>query len=298
MTEYHRKMIPVDLDIDMLRCFVEVTSTGSFTQAGYNIGLTQSGVSVKIRRLEERISTQVFDRTNKRLSLTLEGELLLDYAQRILSIHNEAVSRLTKPEASGELKVGLIDYFLPELLPSLLSKFSKQHPNIHLKVQTGFGIHLLPLYDKGELDLVVAGHEDYQGDCRILTHEPLSWVVGNEFGPALSEPIQLALLPSPCSFRTIATASLEKSGQKWEILFTGTSTSSIQAAVQAGMGLSVLPQGAIAKGIRKAPANWNLPDLPMYSLTLFTDEKNRNNARDVFILYLESEIYKFNGSNS
>lgn len=298
MTDYHDSMIPVDLDIDMLRCFVEVTTTGSFTQAGLNIGLTQSGVSVKIRRLEERLSSQIFDRNNKRLSLTLEGELLLNYAQRILSIHDEAVSRLTKPEASGELRVGLIDYFLPELLPSLLSKFSKQHPNIHLKIQTGFGINLLPLYDKGELDLVVAGQDDYQGDCRILTQEPLSWVVGNEFGSTLSEPIQLVLLPSPCNFRTLATASLDKSSRKWEILFTGTSTSSIQAAVQAGMGLSVLPQGAIAKGIRKAPAIWHLPELPMYSLALFTDEQRSNTARDVFVLYLESEINKFNGDNS
>ena len=54
-------MIPVDLDIDMLRCFVEVSKTGSFTKAGKNIGLTQSGVSVIIRRLEERLETQVFN---------------------------------------------------------------------------------------------------------------------------------------------------------------------------------------------------------------------------------------------
>jgi DNA-binding transcriptional LysR family regulator len=71
-------MVPIDLDIDMIRCFVEVASTGSFTKAGKNIGLTQSGVSVKIRRLEDRISTQVFNRTSKSLSLTLEGEILLE----------------------------------------------------------------------------------------------------------------------------------------------------------------------------------------------------------------------------
>ncbi len=292
MTNYHEEMIPVDLDIDMLRCFVEVTNTGSFTQAGYNIGLTQSGVSVKIRRLEERLSTQIFDRTNKRLSLTLEGELLLNYARRILSVHDEAVSRLTKPEASGELKVGLIDYFLPELLPSLLSKFSKQHPNIHLEVQTGFGIYLLPLYEKGELDLVVAGKDDYEGDCQILNQEPLIWVVKNGYDDSIvDEPIQLALLPSPCSFRTLATESLDKADRKWEVLFTGTSTTSIQAAVQAGMGLSILPQGAITKGIKRAPANWNLPELPMYSLALFTDDEKKNNARDVFVHYLLSEIH-------
>ena len=128
-------MAHIDVDIDMLRCFVEVAQTGSFTKAGKNIGLTQSGVSVKIRRLEERLSTQTFNRTSKSLSLTLEGEILLDYARRILALHDEAVSRLTKPRACGKLRIGLIDYFLPELLPNLLSRFRKQYPNIHLEIQ-------------------------------------------------------------------------------------------------------------------------------------------------------------------
>ena len=70
--------MPFDLDIDMLRCFKEVAETGSFTKAGKNIGLTQYGISVKIRRLEERLDNQIFNRTSKGLALTLEGEILLD----------------------------------------------------------------------------------------------------------------------------------------------------------------------------------------------------------------------------
>ena len=283
-------MVPIDLDIDMLRCFMEVAQTGSFTKAGKNIGLTQSGVSIKIRRLEERLNSQVFNRTSKSVSLTLEGEILFDHAGRILSAHDEAVSRLTKPKASGKLRIGLIDYFLPELLPSLLSKFKKQYPNIHLEVQTGFGINLIPMFEKGELDLVVAGKDEYQGESRILAQEPLIWIVSSDTETTLHEPIQLVLLPSPCSFRKLATESLEKANRKWEVQFTGTSTASIQAAVQAGMGLTILPQGAITKGVRKASSHWELPELPMYSLALFTDEQKENDARDVFIHYLEAGL--------
>jgi len=283
-------MVHIDLDIDMLRCFMEVARTQNFTKAGKNIGLTQSGVSVKIRRLEDRLSTQVFNRTSKSLSLTLEGETLMDYAGRILSVHDEAVSRLTKPKASGELRIGLIDYFLPELLPNLLSKFRKQYPNIHLKIQTDVGINLIPLYEKGELDLVVAGKDSYQGSCRVLTQEPLTWVVGNDTEASLNEALHLVVLPSPCSFRRVATESLEKANRKWEVLFTGTSIASIQAAVQAGMGLSILPKGALKEGLRKAPSHLELPELPMYSIALITDEQKANDARDVFISYLEAEL--------
>lgn len=283
-------MIPIDLDIDMLRCFMEVVKTGSFTKAGNNIGLTQSGVSVKIRRLEERLSTKVFNRTSKSLSLTPEGEILLDYAGRILSVHNEAVGRLTKPKASGELRVGLIDYFLPELLPNLLSKFKQQYPNIHLEVRTDVGINLIPLFEKGELDLVVTGKDSYQGNCRVLTQEPLIWVIGKDNEASLHDVLHLVLLPSPCHFREIATEGLEKANRKWEVLFTGTSIANIQAAVQAGMGLSILPKGALKEGIRKAPSHLDLPGLPMYSIVLITDDQKANDARDVFIGYLEAAL--------
>jgi len=285
-------MIPIDLDIDMLRCFMEVAKTESFTMAGKNIGLTQSGVSVKIRRLEERLSAQIFNRTSKELSLTLEGEVLLDYAKRILSVHDEAVSRLTEPKASGSLRIGLTDYFIPELLPNLLSKFRKQYPNIHLEIQAGVGIDLIPLYEKGELDLVVAGKDAYEGSCRVLTQEPLMWVVGKDTEASLHDTVNLVLLPSPCFFRKIATELLESASRKWEVLFTGTSIASVQAAVQAGMGLSILPKGALKDGLRKAPSHLELPELPMYSLALIADEQLENDARNVFISYLEAELDK------
>jgi len=283
-------MIPIDLDIDMLRCFREVAQTGSFTKAGQAIGLTQSGVSVKIRRLEERLDTQVFNRTSKSLALTPEGEILLDYAGRILAVHNEAVSLLTKPKASGTLRIGLIDYFLPELLPKLLGRFRKQYPNIHLEVWTDVGTNLIPLFEKGELDVVVTGKDAYQGSCRVLMQEPLIWVIGKDAEVTLHDVVHLVLLPSPCVFRKMATEGLEKANRKWEVLYTGSSIANIQTAVQAGMGLSILPQGALKEGLRKAPSHLQLPELPMYSIVLIKNEEKSSDARDVFISYLEAEL--------
>lgn len=291
MTIYHEFMIPLGLDIDMLRCFVAVARSKSFTRAGQMVGLTQSGVSVKIRRLEERLETRIFNRTSKNLFLTLEGEKLLDYAHRILSLHDEAVQSFVAPKAKGKLRVGLIDYFLPDLLPKLLSKFRKQYPNIHLEVHTGFGLDLIPLYEKGRLDLVVTGKDNYQGKCRTLVQEPLFWVVGEDTDlPSEDNPLSLVALPSPCMFRKLATDGVETTDRRWEILFTGTSIANIQAAVQAGMGLSILPKGAMNGGLKKAPGYLGLPELPPYSIVLIADEEKENSARDYFISYLETEV--------
>lgn len=61
------------------------------------------------------------------------------------------------------------------------------------------------------------------------------------------------------------------------------------------MGLSVLPLGALKDGLNKAPSHLNLPELPMYALALITDEHRENQARDVFVSYLEAELNKTQG---
>ena len=286
-------MSAIHLDIDMLRCFQAVAETGSFTRAGELIGLTQSGVSVKIRRLEERLDTPVFNRTGKVPTLTLEGEILMSYARRILSFHDEAVHRLSAPRIPGKLRVGLADYFLPNLLPNLLCRFRRHYPEIHLEVQTGVGMNLMPLYERGELDLVVAGQDAHDRAQRTLVREPLVWTAGREYEPPRDDPV--ALLPAPCRFRTVALEALEKAGRKWEITFTGTSVYSVLSAVQAGMGLSVMPAGALGPMVRELPLEFEFPELPMHALSLFTDPARNIPSRELFIDYLEMELARKSG---
>ncbi len=191
-------------------------------------------------------------------------------------------------------RIGLTDYFIPDLLPVLLGRFRRRYPHIHLEIQTDIGMNHIPLYEKGELDLVVAGKDAYQGNCRVLTQEPLIWVVGPDTETSRNQAVNLVLLPAPCSFRKIATESLDKAGRKWAVLITGTSIGSIQAAVQAGMGISILPKGALRPGLKKAPAHLELPELPMYTLALITDGQRGNDAREVFISYLEAALDNLN----
>lgn len=285
-------MASIDLDIDMLRCFMAVAQTASFTRAGEKIGLTQSGVSVKIKRLEARLDTPVFNRTSKVLSLTLEGELLMGYARRILAFHDEAVHRLCAPKASGSLRVGLAEYFLSGMLSTLLSRFRQHYPNIHLEVQTGFGTNLMPLYERGELDLVVVGQGDNPDASRVVTREPLVWIIGREYDLPETGVVPLVVLPSPCSFRKEALRALENSGRDWDVVFTGTSVFSVLAAVQAGMGVSVLPAGTLGPMVRQLPLDYGFPELPLHTLALFTDETQKIPSKEVFIDYLEHELSK------
>ena len=123
----------------------------------------------------------------------------------------------------------------------------------------------------------MTGFDAYEGAAGILYQEPLIWVVGQGVELSALETIPLALLPPPCRFRRVATELLEKACRTWEVSFTGTSMTGVQAAVQAGIGISILPKGALRKGLR------------MYSLARIVDEAREDDARDVFIGYLEAE---------
>lgn len=286
-------MITPELDIDMLRCFVEVAKTKSFTQAGININLTQSGVSVKIRRLEDRLSSKVFKRSTKSLTLTEDGEKLLRHAEKILSVHDEALEELSaSPTTRKILKVGIIEYCLPDLLPGVLEKLGKRYPDISVEVETGLGLHLLPMFEHGDLDLLIAGKDKEVTNSidTILFDEQLFWVVSKQTKSTFDGLIPLVVFPQQCTFRKLATDHLSNLGRSWEIAFAGTSVASIQAAIKADLGLSILPEGAITDGIMLAPSDLNLPKLPKFPIAIFQRQQNKNDAADFFIRYFENEI--------
>ena len=98
-----------DLEIDLLRAFVAVTSHRNFTHAAAAVGRTQSAMSMQIKRLEEIVGLSLFDRSNKTVALTADGETLLGYANRLLQLNDETLSRLREPGANGLVCIGAPD---------------------------------------------------------------------------------------------------------------------------------------------------------------------------------------------
>ena len=169
-----------DLDPDLLRCFLAVSDSGGFTAAGERIGLSQSAVSLKVKRLEEQLDRRLFARTSRSLALTEDGELLQGFARRLLAMNEEAVRRLTAPPLEGRLRLGVSEYFVPHHLPGLLASFSRAHPRVRLEVRIGLSSDLMPLLEGGSLDLVFAKRDPGERHGRVIAEEPLVWVCSAE----------------------------------------------------------------------------------------------------------------------
>ena len=109
------------LDLDLLRTFVEVADVRSFTGAGERLGRVQSAVSMQIRRLEDITQSRLFARTPQNVELTAEGERLLVFARRILSLSDEALASMRDELPRGPIRFGTSDIAYP-FLPRILGR--------------------------------------------------------------------------------------------------------------------------------------------------------------------------------
>ena len=257
-----------DLEIDLLRAFVAVATYESFTKAATLMCRTQSAISMQIKKLEGIVGLQLFFRTRKSVKITSDGETLLIYANRIIRLNDETISRLNEPETDGVVRIGAPDDYATHLLPPVLSSFSKNHPLVSVEVHCDNGADLLVLLDKGKLDLVIATHSLTNLSGEVLRKESLHWVASPEFYIDEMEPLPLILFPPGCVCREVAFRALEQMGRPWRITYSTHSIALIHSALTSKSGVTVMEASIIPEGYKILDGKAGLPILPEVAMAL------------------------------
>ncbi|WP_254019607.1 LysR substrate-binding domain-containing protein, partial [Mesorhizobium escarrei] len=266
----------MNLEIDLLRCFVAVADTGSFTLAGDVVGRTQSAVSQRVKRLEDMVQRQLFLRDSRALSLTRDGEILLGHARQMLTFNDATVRNFAPRGEQTRVRLGIADDFIPHHLVALLEEFRRRHVGLEVDVQTGMSCGLNRAFDAGEIDLVFAKKDGEAQRGRVIWREPLSWITCEGFNYETDEPLPLVLLPPPCVYRAIAIDTLDKSGRAFRIACTAESIMGVQAAVECGMGVTVLGRSFARSGLVLLSAPGCLPILPYTEITMLGCQSAHN----------------------
>lgn len=258
-----------NLDIDLLRTFVTIADLGGFTAAGMRLGRTQSTISLQIKRLEAQLGRTLFERTARSVLLTLDGHLLLGSARKILHMNDKLIAELTEPDIRGAVRVGVPEDFATEHLPDILALFTDAHPLVELEVTCDLTLNLLDRFHAGGFDLVLVKREPAAAPQGVrVWREPLVWVARDQEAIDGDEVIPLVVSPEPCVYRKRATDALDATGRTWRIAYTSTSLAGAQAAVRAGLGISVLPRKMVPSFLVPiATAQW-LPKLPDTEIAL------------------------------
>lgn len=279
-----------DLEIDLLRAFVAVAESGSFTAAAERVGRSQSAVSQKVLRLEEILQRRVFARTSRSLRLTPEGEQLLRTARQMLACNDGLLQQLRQPRREGLLRLGVSEDFIPAELPKLLARFRQLHPGVRLELMTGMSCALLAAQEAGALDAVLAKKDGAAQRGRVIWREPLAWLAAEGYVPDHTRPAPLVLLPPPCTYRDIMVGALDAARRDWVVACTASSLMGVQAAVAGGLGVTVLGRSFALPGLQvlAAPQHW--PALPMTEVVVLGEEGPAGALVQALVGYLTESL--------
>lgn len=243
----------ITLDVELLRTFVHIADTRSFTAAGSALGATQSAVSVRLKKLEDRIGRRLLERTPRSVTLTAQGEAFLQDARDVLTTHDNAIQRLLGENDEIELSLGVSDHAAGAYLPTVLANICSAIPDLRLSVTVGLSEHLMEDFNQGHFDAVVVRRDSTRRNGTPLFRDRLAWVSAARCSWRRGQPLPLLSLAAPCSVRARSIQALDDAGIPWIEVFVGTGVAAVQAAVTAGLGVACLglrnkPSGAITLG--------------------------------------------------
>jgi DNA-binding transcriptional LysR family regulator len=276
------------LDVDAVQAFVLVAEFQSFTRAAEALGTSQATISVKLKRLEERLGAKLVERTPRLVRLSTRGAVFLAPAREFVAAHGRALAGLSS--TPRRLVLGITDQLSGGGLPVLLARLHAHDPALLIEVRIESSRSLLDAFDRGLLDAAIVRKEDDRRDGELLAQERFGWFAAHDFPHQEGSVLRLASLAQTCGIRTIATRALDQAGVAWTEVFVGGGMAAVTAAVSAGLAV-----GALARSV--APANtvdvgerFRLPPLPSAEIVLhstLSDSRSRAVLRVVAAAFRE-----------
>jgi DNA-binding transcriptional LysR family regulator len=249
------------LDNELLRTFVAVAEHGSFTRAAAGLHRTQSGVSMQIRRLEQSLAAQLFERRAAGVALTAAGRVMLGHARQMLALSAQAKADVAAQAAEAPIRIGVMEDYGLQVLQPALARLAAASPPLPVEVVTGLTARLLERLGS-EFDLVIAMHPTGQGGGTLLRREQAVWAMAAGYADDSGGPIPLALYPPGCLLRAWAVEALEAARRPWRLSFVGDSPAAVQAVAARGEALTVVKASLFPRRLRRVPLQFGLPRLP------------------------------------
>lgn len=283
------------LEIDALRVLLAVRRHGGVTRAAKSLGLSQSAVSHKIKRLEGSLDCDLLSRKPGAAVFTAAGEDLLDYAERILGLHDEALLSLTKTPLAGRIALGLTEDTTCTDLARILGRFRRLHPHVAVRTKVRMSLVLRAMLERGELDAAIIqifAHEVRPTDV-VLFREQLHWVKHPDVILPPDGPIPFLSFDDECFYRQWAFDIGQDGDLFLETVFECTSAAGIVAAVTAALGVALLSERHLRPEMNIVTTP--LPTPPALAYVVRRARKSRNPALDTLVAEIETEVRRHGG---
>jgi len=268
------------LETPLLRTLVAVSDTGSFTRAAAQVHRTQSAVSMQIKKLEEMVGKPLLERDRRQTRLTREGEALVEYARRILSLHDEALAAVAQPELAGLVRIGTPDDYAAGFLPEVLSDFAESHPNVEVELRCEISAKIARAFERGEVDVALLTVGSWLKGGEVIRRERVVWATSSRHMVHEREPLPLAVFEPGCLFRDAALAALDKTRRPYRIAYSSESYAGLVTTALAGLAVTVFARSSVPAGLRELSPDEGFPVLPSVDIGLLRPPPGRSHAAD------------------
>ena len=274
--------MPRNLDLASLRSFVTVADVGGVTRAAGYLNLTQSAVSMQIKRLEEALGMTLFLRAARKLALSPEGEQLLSYGRRMLALNDEALSALTATCCEGEIRLGVPHDVVYPVIPGILRRMAQAYPRVRINLVSSFTVLMKQDFARGAFDVIITTEDLPDATAEVLSSRGLVWVGAPDGNAWQRRPLRLGFKDT-CIFRPHAQAALEAAGIPWEMATGGESEQAVEATVAADLAISMRMVGSIPEGMVPIAADNQLPQVGEMKLALYRANRRNDEAVEMLV---------------
>ncbi|MBR9652502.1 LysR family transcriptional regulator [Thalassovita aquimarina] len=257
-----------NLDVTTLRSFVAVAELGGVTRAAGFLNLTQSAVSMQLKRLEELLDLSLIDRSGRSVRLTASGEQLLSYARKMVDLNDEAFARLTHKEYAGEIQLGVPHDIVYPVIPRVLQRFAAEMPRMRVQLNASHTNKLKDMFARGELDVILTTEGKLDEGGETLNEIPLRWVGAPGAQVWKQRPLRIAQ-GRVCAFRPDLISTLDDAGVSWTSVVDTDSDRTIEATVSADLAVCTMLEGTAPPQLCELDGT-DLPDLGVYLINMYT----------------------------
>jgi DNA-binding transcriptional LysR family regulator len=273
------------LDLGSLRSFVAVADVGGVTRASGLLNLTQSAVSMQIKRLEEGLGQALLDRSGRGVALTAAGEQLLGYARRMLDLNDEVLARMTDKAYEGMLTLGVPHDIVYPVIPQVLQRFAAEYPRVRVQLVSLFTRALKEQFARGDCDVILTTEDGCDAGGETLMTMPLVWVGAPGGGAWKGRPLKLAF-EHRCIFRQSVQAALDEAGIAWEMAVESDQSRTIEASVSADLAVNVALDGSVGPYVEPIAHGGALPELGQKQVNLYRAESGKGQVADDLVRHI------------
>ncbi|HPE60786.1 MAG TPA: LysR family transcriptional regulator [Thiolinea sp.] len=275
-------------DLGTLRSFVTIADAGSMTQAATRLHLTQSAISMQIKRLEQALGLSVFERSPQGMIPTSAGEQLLHFARQMLALNDEAWGRLTAPDFEGQVRLGVPIDLLHPLMPKVLRAFSRDFPRVEIKLSVANTYPLREQFEAGQLDVVLTTELEPQKGGKVIRVVPLLWTGAPQGNAWKKQPLPIGF-SSRCAFRRPVIEALDQAGIDWIDIarLEGVGATVAMTAADLCVSADLMPAWLLGNELEVIDSGERLPPLPEHCIILYCADHPGNRLGQILAEYIE-----------